>query len=176
MKLSYEAIDKAGKTIRNVVEARDRSDAIEQLRRQGLFVTDIYESARERTVKSGVRSVGRGKRLKCLAMFARQLHVLVATGIPLTQALEALERQIKPGQWKTVMADVHARVEQGSPLSEAMAQHPVYFDPIVRSMVEAGETGGNLIAMLDRMAGLVKRQLHVRNQIVGAMVYPSLLI
>jgi type II secretory pathway component PulF len=67
-------------------------------------------------------------------------------------------------------------VEQGTPLSEAMAQHPVYFDAIVRSMVEAGETGGNLIAMLDRMATLVKRQLHVRSQIVGAMVYPCLLL
>src|SRR4051812_23173519 len=165
MKLSYEAIDKSGKVARNVIEARDRSDAIEQLRRQGLFVTDIYEASQPRgAAGSGARRVGRGKRLKCLAMFARQLHVLVATGIPLTQALEALERQVKPGQWKSVMADVHSRVEQGTPLSEAMAQHPVYFDPIVRSMVEAGETGGNLTAMLDRMAGLVKRQLHVRNQ------------
>jgi type IV pilus assembly protein PilC len=177
MKLAYEAIDKTGKVIRNSIDARDRADAIELLRRQGLFVTEVYEATRPSSgSSSGAHSVGRGRRLKCLAMFARQLHVLVATGIPLTQALEALERQIKPGAWKNTMADIHARVEQGTPLSEAMAQHPVYFDAIVRSMVEAGETGGNLNAMLDRMAGLVKRQLHVRNQIVGAMVYPCLLV
>src|SRR5258708_3758986 len=126
MKLSYEAIDKSGKVLRNVVDARDRADAIEILRRQGLFVTEVYESARTGNASgSSLRRVSRGKRLKCLAMFARQLHVLVATGIPLTQSLETLERQIKPGQWKSVMADIHARVEQGTPLSEAMALHTV---------------------------------------------------
>jgi type II secretory pathway component PulF len=179
MKLAYDAIDKAGKVVRDVIDASDTSEAIETLRRQGLFVTEIREASaagNSAVGSTGKPAIGRGKRLKYLAMFSRQLHVLVGTGIPLTQSLEALERQIKPGAWKNVLADLHRRVEEGAPLSEAMARHPGYFDPIVRSMVEAGETGGNLTAMLDRMASLTKKQLHVRSSIVGAMVYPALLM
>jgi type II secretory pathway component PulF len=183
MKLAYEALNKSGKVVRDVVDAADRSEAIETLRRQGFFVTEIREAGAGGWGSGGggggprtKAKIGRGKRLKCLAMFARQLHVLVATGIPLTQSLEALERQVKPGPWKDVLADLFHRVEEGAPLSEAMAKHPAYFDAIVRSMVEAGETGGNLVAMLDRMASLTKKQLHVRSSIVGAMVYPALLM
>ena len=177
MKLAYEAIDKSGKIVRDTLDAKDSAEAIESLRRQGLFVTEILESQAARAgTGNSARGVGRGKRLKCLAMFSRQLHVLVHCGIPLTQALEALERQVKPGPWRDVLAEIHKSVEEGSPLSEAMARHPVYFDPIVRSMIEAGETGGNFAAMLDRMATLVKKQAHTRSAIMGAMVYPCLLI
>jgi type IV pilus assembly protein PilC len=178
VRLAYEALDKSGKVVRAVVEAKDQFEAIETLRRQGLFVTEIRESSSLVIAASANRRarLGRGKRLKYLAMFARQLHVLVATGIPLTQALEALERQVSPGPWKAVLADIGRRVQEGSSLSEAMAHHPAYFDAIVRSMVEAGEAGGNLTAMLDRMASLTKKQLHVRSAIVGAMVYPCLLV
>src|SRR5207302_1251969 len=145
-------IDKAGKVVRDVTEASDTSEAIEALRRQGLFVTEIREGSASAGGSGGGGSargkarLSRGKRLKYLAMFSRQLHVLVGTGIPLTQSLEALERQVKPGPWKNVLADICRRVEEGSPLSEAMGHYPAYFDPIVRSMVEAGETGGNLTA------------------------------
>jgi type II secretory pathway component PulF len=177
MKLAYEALDKTGKVVRGQAEAKDAAEAMESLRRQGLFITEITEASAASAAGGRSRArIGRGKRLKCLAMFSRQLHVLVGTGIPLTQSLEALERQVKPGPWKDVLADVCRRVEEGSPLSEAMGRHPGYFDTICRSMVESGETGGNLTAMLDRMASLTKKQLHVRSTIVGAMVYPALLV
>jgi type II secretory pathway component PulF len=177
MKFSYQALNAAGKVVGDVIETKDAAEAIELLRRRGMFVTEIAEAGAGGAGATKVRGrIGRGKRLKCLAMFARQLHVLVSTGIPLTQSLEALERQVPPGPWHDVLADVRSRVEQGTPLSEAMAYHRGYFDTIVRSMVEAGETGGNFAAMLDRMAQLTKKQLHVRSSIVGAMVYPCLLI
>jgi type IV pilus assembly protein PilC len=175
MKYEYQAIDKTGGLVSAVTDAKDTSDAIENLRRQGLFVTEIAEAS-HRAAATRASGVGRGKRLKYLAMFARQLHVLVACGIPLTQALEALERQVKPGPWKDVLGDLTSKVEEGTPLSEGMALHPAYFDPVVRSMVEAGEAGGNFSAMLDRMAAMCKRQLHTRSTIVGAMVYPCLLL
>jgi type II secretory pathway component PulF len=176
MKLAYEGIDRNGKVVHDVTDAKDAADAIENLRRNGLFVTEITEAARGGGAAKVRGKIGRGKRLKYLAMFSRQLHVLVSCGIPLSQALEALERQVKPGPWKDVLADLHRLVEEGTPLSEGMARHQAYFDPIVRSMVEAGETGGNFSAMLDRMATLAKRQMHTRSAIIGAMVYPCLLI
>ncbi len=176
MKFVYQAIDKDGKIVNDVTEAKDAGEAVENLRRQGMFATEINpasEVAGARKVRGGI---GRGKRLKYLAMFSRQLHVLVGCGIPLTQALEALERQVKPGPWKDVLANIHARVEEGTSLSAALEMHPLYFDPIVRSMIEAGETSGNLSAMLDRLATLTKKQVHTRSAIIGAMVYPCLLI
>jgi type IV pilus assembly protein PilC len=175
---TYEALDRSGSLVRDSIDARTLNDALEALRAKGLFVntcTDI-QAATPATKRRGPRTVGRGKRLKYLAMFARQLHVLVATGIPLTQALEALERQVPPGPWHDVVASLRAAVEQGTPLSEAMSKHPGYFDTVVVSMVEAGETSGNFAAMLDRMAGMTKKQLHVRNSIVGSMIYPCLLL
>lgn len=178
MKFAYHAIDKSGRAVEDVVDAANGEDASEILRRRGLFVTEIVQGSRRAAAVQKHRGAkpGRGRRLKYVAMFSRQLHVLVATGIPLTQALEALERQVKQGAWKQVLTDVRGRVEQGTPLSEAMSGHPEYFDPICRSMIEAGETGGNLVAMLDRLAVLVRKQVHVRNSIIGAMIYPILLL
>lgn len=176
MKFVYQAMDKSGQTVHDVTEAKDTSEAIENLRRQGLFATEIGPASQAITTKRVRGGIGRGKRLKYLAMFSRQLHVLVGCGIPLTQALEALARQVKPGPWKDVLTNIHSRVEEGTPLSGALEMHPRYFDPIIRSMIEAGETGGNLSAMLDRMANLTKKQVHTRSAIIGAMVYPCLLI
>src|SRR4051812_23868830 len=117
MKFNYQALNAAGKVVSDVIETKDAADAIEQLRRRGMFVTEIAETSRGPIgggaggVTSSHARVGRGKRLKCLAMFARQLHVLVATGIPLTQSLEALERQVPPSAWHDVLADLRSRVE-----------------------------------------------------------------
>ena len=176
MKFVYQAIDKDGKIVNDVTEAKDAGEAVENLRRQGMFATEINPASEVAGARKVRGSIGRGKRLKYLAMFSRQLHVLVGCGIPLTQALEALERQVKPGPWKDVLANIHARVEEGTSLSAALEMHPLYFDPIVRSMIEAGETSGNLSAMLDRLATLTKKQVHTRSAIIGAMVYPCLLI
>src|SRR5258707_1076248 len=177
MKFKYEALNAAGKVVGDVIETTDAAEAIDLLRRRGMFVTEITEAGRGPEGGAKVRGrIGRGRRLKCLAMFSRQLHVLVSTRIPPPESREAWERQVPPGRGHAVLADVRSRVEQGTPLSEAMACHPGYFDTIVRSMVEAGETGGNFAAMLDRMAQLTKKQLHVRSSIIGAMVYPCLLI
>jgi len=163
MTFTYEALDRAGNVVRDTIDARSLSDAREALRGRGLFVNtcdaETPHSARAQQQRRGgysSRPPGRGRRLKYLAMFSRQLHVLVATGIPLTQSLDALERQIKPGAWHDVVASLRAAVEAGTPLAEAMARHPGYFDTAVCSMVEAGETSGSFAAMLERKAALAK--------------------
>jgi len=108
-------------------------------------------------------------------MLARQLHSLVSCGTPLVDAMEAFERQARPGPWQDAMKDIRARVEQGSPLSVAMESHPQFFDPVCRSLIGAGEGSGNLTAMLDRVAQITRKQLAIRNAVVGAMVYPAVL-
>jgi type IV pilus assembly protein PilC len=178
MTFSYEAMDPAGKVLTGSVEAADTSEAIEVLRRQGLFVTQVDAAAAfvAADPHRPRRRLSKGKRLKNLAMFTRQLSVLVSSGTPLVQALSALERQAREPAWKDVVASVRLKVEEGSTLAQAMEVHPGVFDPVCRSLIAAGESGGGFDTMLDRLAVLIRKQSHVRAAILGAMVYPILLI
>src|SRR5687768_13172185 len=178
MTFHYEAFDPAGRVVTGTIDAGDTSEAIELLRRQGLYVTQADAAAVTVKVDPHRRRLrlGRGARLKNLAMFTRQLSVLVSSGTPLVQALAALERQAQEPAWKEVVASVRLRVEEGSTLAQAMESHPTVFDAVCRSLIAAGEGGGGFDKMLDRLAVLTRKQVHVRAAVVGAMVYPALLI
>jgi len=119
---------------------------------------------------------GRGRRLKDLSMFARQLAVLVRTGTPLAQAMDAIQKAISPGAWFNVIEDLRHKVDEGSALSDAMLQHKDYFDPVCSSLMAAGEASGELDSMLSRLSDLTRQQLRIRRSIGGALVYPALLM
>ncbi len=177
MKFAYEAIRSSGQAVHEFVDAADTTEAGDQLRRQGLYVTGLKEvpaDAAAEAVRGKTR--GGGKRLRNVAMFTRQLHVLILTGTPLAEAMSALERQATDAAWKATLAGVRGKIEQGSTLSVALAAFPESFDAVCCGLVAAGEAGGNLDAMLDRLALLVRKQLHARTAIIGAMVYPCLLV
>lgn len=183
MKLAYEAFDVAGKQSHGTIESSSIFDATESLRRQGLFVANIGEAGAASTMRTGQPSggkaklrMGTGRKLKNLAMFTRQLSVLVASGTALVDALSALERQSKDLVWRQIVASLRMKVEEGTPLSEAMASYPHIFDAVARSLIAAGEAGGIFDIMLDRLAVLTKKSLHVRQAVVGALIYPTLLI
>ena len=120
--------------------------------------------------------MSRGRLLKNLAMFTRQLSVLMTSGTPLVQALGALERQSADKNWRQVIGTLRVRVEEGATLSAAMELHPDVFDPVCRSLISAGESGSSFDQMLDRLATLTRRQMHVRNAVIGALIYPTLLV
>jgi len=177
MKLAYRAYDTSGKEVEDVVEAANPAEAMENLRRKGLFVKQIQQSdsiGRVAVRKTG--RFGRGRRLKNLATFTRQLYVLVASGTSLVEALSALKRQTKDSTFRAVIDDVRLHVEEGNSLAEAMDRHPEYFDAIYRSLIAAGESSGKLMEMLDRLAMLTKKSLHLRNSVIGALIYPSLVL
>lgn len=186
MKFSYRAFDLAGKEHRDVVESPTITEAEETLRRGGLFVAEIaargltsnVQFGETRRWSGGLGFGGKGKtaRLRDVSVFLRQLSVLVATGTPMVDAISALERQITPGEWRGVVEAMRKAIEEGRQLSDAMAQHPRYFDPVCRSLIAAGESGGQLDQMLVRLSQLVRQSLKIRSNLAGAMVYPSLLI
>lgn len=180
MKYRYCAFDKSGRAKRDTVEAGTKTEAAEILAREGLFVSEISEvaagAAGRRTKGFRSRSGPFSGRHKAVASFLKHLSVLVSTGTPVVDALEALERQTLDEGWRVVIADIRSRVEDGAPLSDALAAHPRYFDSVSRSLVRAGESGGRLDVMLTRLAELTRKQLKVRQSLVGAMVYPMLLI
>jgi len=178
MKLAYKAYDGLGKAMSGTIECPDAAAAMEALHRKGLYVTQVAESVIP-AAKSQSRPTQRlrnAQRIKNLAVFTRQLGVLVSSGTRLPEALRALERQSKQGPWRDTISDLCVRVEQGASLSEAMEAHSEYFDSIYHGLVAAGESTGQLVQMLDRLATLKQKQLHVRSLIVGALMYPSLLV
>ncbi len=179
MKLAYQAFDKNGRAVADTIEANDMTEASERLRRQGLFVSEIKPSAGgAASGKKAAAKAGRApkRRHKSLAMFTRQLQVLLATGTPLVQSLTALERQSDDPAWRGIIADIRRRIEEGATLSDALEHHPRCFDSIYRSLVAAGEAGGNLDKMLARLASLTRQQLKVRSSIIGTLTYPCLLL
>lgn len=178
MKLAYRAFDKSGREVADTIEAGGAAEAAESLRRQELYVTEVTQVAGSSTPRAKRLSLvlGRGRRLKNLAMFTRQLYVLVSSGTPVVQSLGALERQVSEGGWRDIIGRVRRKVEEGAALAEAMRAHPEYFDPVYCSLVAAGESAGTLGPMLERLGKLTQKRLHVRNSILGAMIYPCLLV
>lgn len=180
MKLSYQAFDRAGASVVGEVEAASADEAREQLRRRGLYVTRVGEEA---TAGAGVSAAAQrlsipspGKRLHRAMSLARQLRVLIGSGTRVLEALEAVERQTKDARWARVVGDLRQRVERGQSLGDAMSAHPASFDAIARTLVSAGESTGRLVEMLERVAMLLRKQIQLRNAVVGATLYPTLLV
>ncbi len=179
MKLAYTAFDGLGKATTGVIEAADVMTAADVLRRKGLYVAEVTSqavSASKGSPSVRRRRISRGQKLKNLAVFSRQLCVLASSGTRLVDALRALERQARPGPWRQVIAGLRTRVEEGASLSEAMEAQGDCFDAIYRSLIAAGESSGHLLEMLDQLAVLKQKQLKVRNSVVGALIYPCLLL
>ncbi|HMO24630.1 MAG TPA: type II secretion system F family protein [Tepidisphaeraceae bacterium] len=179
MAYQYKAIDMTGKQVEDRIDSSGSlADAGEELRRRGLFVIEIRAAAAssvQRQLTWRDRLSG-GKRLSQVAAFLRQLSVLMASGTPLVQALGALERQTPDPRFRTVIQQLRSQVEQGEPLAGAMQAQPTYFDPVCRGLIAAGESGGNFNQILDRLAGMLRQQVQVRSSLIGAMIYPSLLL
>lgn len=178
MKLAYKAYDGLGKAVSGVIDAGDTMAATELLRGKGLYVAEVTASAA--TARKGpsrrTRRLSRGQKLKNVAWFSRQLYVLTSSGTQLVDGLHALERQTRPGPWRDVVSSLRTRVEEGSSLANAMEPHEAYFDPIYRSLVAAGESSGHLVEMFNRLAAAKQKQLKARNAVVGALIYPCLLL
>lgn len=176
MKLAYTAYDQAGRTVNGTIESSDTLAATESLRAKGLFVAEIgkpIRGARDRT--RGLRQGGTPN-LKSVALFTRQLQVLLASGTPLVNAISALIRQTHSGPWQRTLTGLRQAVEEGQSLTEAMENYPGAFDEVYRSLVAAGESSGQLPEMLDRLAILKQKQMRIRNAVLAALIYPSMLI
>ncbi|HRP61692.1 MAG TPA: type II secretion system F family protein [Phycisphaerales bacterium] len=185
----YEALNSAGKPQKGVVEASTSEEAIQRIKGQGYFPTSV----REQKVKgSAVRSETRGKKKakkkgqitisiggvgqKKLTLFTRQLSTLQDAGLPLLRSLQILEGQQKPGLLKSILGSVCEDVEAGTTLSDAMAKHPKAFDRLYCKMVNAGEIGGVLDLILQRLANFMEKAQRLRRRIIGAMIYPTVVI
>ena len=181
MKFDVESYTAGGQRVRERIEAQTESEARAEVTAKGLYVTEVTAvGGRSKAnpgggLKDWVAGLGGGN-LKQVADFTRQLSVLVGTSTPVVQSLQALERQARNENWRATVADLRERVEEGAGLAEAMAHHPRDFDAVYRSLIAAGESGGNMSELLGRLTRLTRQQLATRTALIGAMVYPLLLL
>ncbi|MDX2114355.1 MAG: type II secretion system F family protein [Planctomycetota bacterium] len=180
----YEALDKSGKRQKGTVEAASSEEAIQRIKLQQLYPTTVSEVKGKKSGKAapapvkkkkGGFSIGRVK-AKQLTVFTRQLSTLQDAGLPLLRSLQILEAQQRPGKLKTVLLGVVEEVEGGASLSEAMSKQPKGFDTLYCKMVAAGEVGGVLDVILQRLADFMEKAQRLKSKVVGAMIYPVAVI
>lgn len=183
----FEAMDHTGKEVKDTIDASTQEEAQQLIRQRGFFVTKISErAAKKKSAKAAqAKKTGRKRKKsftigkissKQLTTFTRQLSTLQDAGLPILRSLKILEGQCKPGILKNSLGDVVEDIESGSTLSEAMAKHPKAFDRLYCNMVKAGEAGGALEAILQRLADFKEKAQSLKRRIKSAMVYPVVVI
>jgi len=182
----FEAMNTSGQEVKDSVDAPSEEEAQQKIRQMGYFVTKISEVAvkgkDKKKKKDGAKrkktqtfTIG-GVSSKQLVTFPRQFSTLQDAGLPVLRSLKILEHQMKPGVLKNALIDVVDDVESGSTLSEAFGKHPRCFDRLYVNMVKAGEAGGALEVILQRLADFKEKAQSLKRKITGAMVYPAVVI
>ncbi len=182
----YEALNASGQEIKDEIEAPNKEEAVSKLRGIGYFPTRVIEkvdrkkvalkkqaaSGKRKAAGTGLGWVG----VKQLTTFTRQLSTLQDAGLPILRSIRILEQQAKPGMLRNVLKQVQEDVEGGATLSEAMQRHPKAFNRLYSNMVAAGEAGGVLDVILQRLAEFMEKAQKLKRKIIGAMIYPAVVI
>ena len=187
----YSALDAKGEQTTGAVSAASEAEAIQQLRGKGLYPTQITEEGKTKgkgkaapaksktAAKAKTASKGHlGGRIKpkSLMIFTRQLATLIDSGLPLLRSLTVLEKQEPNPVLKATVSALAENVQGGSTFSESLAQHPKIFNKLYVNMVKAGELGGVLEIVLNRLAEYQEKAQKLKNKIVSAMVYPVIVM
>jgi general secretion pathway protein F len=188
----YKAYASGGAVTTGVVDADTPREARHKLRRDNLLVSDLKElrSGRRRVLAGGARQ-GLWVRLRqararasgpsvrdldLVAGVTRQMGTLLASGIPLAEALRAIIEQAETRRSETIFREIRERINQGLSLADALAEHPGLFSELYVNMVRAGEATGNVDVVLNRLADYLQTQRALRRKVVSALTYPALMI
>jgi type IV pilus assembly protein PilC len=167
---AYVGRSKSGSVKKGELVAKSREEAVEQLRKQSVVVTSLNEQA----AKEGFSlSFGSGLTDKDLVVFTRQFGTMINAGLPLIQCLEILSTQSENAALRKSIGEVKVQVEGGSTFSDALRRHPKIFDDLYINMVHAGEVGGLLDTILNRLSKHIEKAMKLKAQIKSAMVYPA---
>src|SRR5579864_4529869 len=165
---TYRGTNRTGAAVSGEQSASNKAELINLLRRQQIKVSKLSEKGKEfnlPTFKQGVNA-------KDLAVFTRQFSVMIDAGLPLVQCLEILAGQQENKTFESVLTTTRASVEGGSTLSAAMRQHDKVFDALYVNLVEAGEAGGILDTILQRLANYIEKNVKLKRAVKSALVYP----
>lgn len=160
---------RAGQMQEGVLLADTRDSAVANLRRQQIQIVSIREKGREIPL---LPKLPQGVSSKQLAIFTRQFSVMLDAGLPLVQCLEILGEQEANRTFREIIAKVRSDVESGASLADAMAKHPKAFDNLYTNMIAAGEAGGILDVILQRLSTYIEKSVKLKSQVKSAMIYP----
>ncbi len=184
---NYKALDRGGKEIRGRIEASTEAAVFERLRGMGYYPSEVRKSKGHGVGQTnleelpGIRQLyqlisgGRVKQ-KNLTTFTRQLATLIGAGLPLLRSLRILEEQVQSSNLKKIVTTVADDVEEGSTFSEALAKHPRVFSKLYVNMVKAGEIGGALQEVLQRLAIFAEKSQALRSKVMSALYYPIVVV
>jgi len=165
---TYKGTNRAGAAVSGEMTASSKADLQNLLKKQQITPSKMSEKGRE----FNVPTFGGGVDSKELAIFTRQFSVMIDAGLPLVQCLEILAGQQENKTFQKVLTNTREMVEGGSTLSAAMKASPKVFDPLYTNMVEAGETGGILDTILQRLSAYIEKNVKLQRAVKSAMVYP----
>lgn len=174
---NYEALDKGGKLVKGSIEAASDEAIAEKLRDMGFYPLKVIQSK----AKMGefdlaalpiLRVVFHRIKFKHIAVFTRQLATLIDAGLPILRCLRILEEQVESVIFKDKIRAMQHDIESGSTLSETLKKHPKQFDTLYTSMVRAGEVGGVLETVLNRIADTLEKRQALISKVRSAMMYP----
>ncbi|MCB9727314.1 MAG: type II secretion system inner membrane protein GspF [Deltaproteobacteria bacterium] len=182
----YKGLNSKGKQTTGVVDADNPRDLKEQLRRDGVFISEYVETTRggeKRKVggeKQGSEDFDLGSLLTRISIMevaeiTRQLSTLARAGIPVVEAIAAISEQLENKKLKAVMSRVKRDVSEGASLASALREHPKVFGDLYVNMVHAGESSGNLDVVFDRLADFTESQVRLRAKLMGALMYPIIM-
>jgi len=163
----WEGKDKNGKIVRGEMRAGGEAMVSASLRRQGILTTKV---------KKRRLSGGKSIKQKDIAIFTRQLATMMRAGVPLIQSFDIVARGSTNPKVTRLLNDIRSDVETGTSLSAAFRKHPLYFDSLYCNLVEAGEAGGILETLLDRLAVYQEKTMAIKNKIKSALIYPVAVI
>lgn len=171
---AYKGRNRLNEMVSGEKTAANQDELRALLRREQIVMTQASEKGREISIpKLGAKKKVNAKEL---AVFTRQFSVMIDAGLPLVQCLDILAQQQNNPFFKDVLFQVRQHVEEGSTLSSALEKHPKVFDQLYTHMVEAGETGGVLDLILQRLATLIEKVVKLKRSIVSASIYPAAVI
>jgi type IV pilus assembly protein PilC len=165
---TYRGVNRAGATVTGERTAESKADIAAMLRRENINVSKLSEKGKE----FNIPTFGGGVDSKELAVFTRQFSVMIDAGLPLVQCLEILAGQQENKTFQKVLTGVRASVEGGASLANSMKQFEKIFDPLYYNMVDAGETGGILDTILQRLSSYIEKNVKLKRAVKSAMIYP----
>lgn len=169
----WEAKTKSGETKRGEMEAADVEAVNARLRNLGYQPVKVKRKAGEISLRiPGMGGVG----TKDIVVFTRQFATMIDAGLPLVQCLDLIAGQTENAEFKQVLLKVKTKVESGSTFADALKEHPKVFDELYAQLVAAGEVGGILDTILNRLAAYMEKNEKLKRKVKGAMVYPSIVI
>jgi len=184
----YSGLTEAGKSVKGLKDAESSKTLRAVLRKDGVFLTESRAADSIVLAGGGVKGKGLAREVDVGALFGagisaqdlavatRQLATLIGAGITLVESLTALVDQVEHPRFKKILGLVKQKVNEGSSLADALAEHPKSFSNLYINMIRAGESSGALDVVLVRLADFTEAQAQLRNKLIGAMLYPAIMI